>query len=163
MYFQSPVISLCGVYPHCVQSGSQLPDEEGPAHLFLAKHHLKNGAYKEAEAHAHKCTEYEVVSKKDRTSTCTSMCTHRHTQAILITHARTHAHTHTHTRTHTRTHTHTQTREEGKSLLQEASKWGSLLESGGLAKGLGLDLPHPEEELSPITSHTIKQSDPSSN
>ena len=68
-----------------------------------------------------------------------------------------------HTHTHTHTRAHAQTREEGKSLLQEASKWGSLLESGGLAKGLGLDLPHPEEELSPITSHTIKQPEASSN
>ena len=43
------------------QAGSQLPDEEGPAHLYLAKYNLKLGSYKEAEAHAHKATEYDTV------------------------------------------------------------------------------------------------------
>jgi len=40
----------------------QLPKEQGPAHLFLARHNLKMGKYREAEAHAHKATEFITVS-----------------------------------------------------------------------------------------------------
>ena len=47
---------------------------------------------------------------------------------------------------------HVQTREEGKSVLQEAIKWRRLLESAG--QGKEMSLLHPDEELSPIASHT---------
>ena len=46
-----------------------MPEEQGHAHLFLAQYHLKRKKFLEAEAHAHKCTEFLDV----RTALCTVM------------------------------------------------------------------------------------------
>ena len=35
-----------------------VPEEQGHAHLFLAQYYLKRKRFLEAEAHAHKCTEF---------------------------------------------------------------------------------------------------------
>ena len=39
-----------------------IPEEQGHAHRFLAQYHLKRKSFAEAEAHAHKCTEFLDVS-----------------------------------------------------------------------------------------------------
>jgi anaphase-promoting complex subunit 8 len=39
-------------------AGVHVPEEQGHAHLFLAQYHLKRKKFLEAEAHAHKCTEF---------------------------------------------------------------------------------------------------------
>ena len=39
-----------------------MPEEQGHAHLFLAQYHLKRRKFSDAEAHAHKCTEFLDVS-----------------------------------------------------------------------------------------------------
>ena len=51
-----------------VQIGVHLPEEQGSAHLFLARHHMNKRSYNEAEAHAHKCTEFVSVSAFDQIS-----------------------------------------------------------------------------------------------
>ena len=45
-----------------IQIGVHLPEEQGSAHLFLAQHYMNKRSYNEAEAHAHKCTEFVSVS-----------------------------------------------------------------------------------------------------
>ena len=45
-----------------IQIGVHFPEEQGSAHLFLAQHHMNKRSYNEAEAHAHKCTEFVSVS-----------------------------------------------------------------------------------------------------
>lgn len=45
-----------------MQVGVHLPEEQGPAHLFLAQYYMKMGSFKEAEAHAHKCTNFVKAS-----------------------------------------------------------------------------------------------------
>ena len=52
---------------HCldsafIQVGVHLPEEQGPAHLFLAQYYVKMGSFKEAEAHAHKSTNFIKAS-----------------------------------------------------------------------------------------------------
>lgn len=40
-----------------------MPEEQGPAHLFLARYYRKMESLKEAEAHAHKSTNFVKVRK----------------------------------------------------------------------------------------------------
>ena len=42
--------------------GVHLPKEQGPAHIYLATYYSRKGCYREAEAHAHKSTEFVAVS-----------------------------------------------------------------------------------------------------
>ena len=57
------IVNLSTLYIDFVQVGVHLPEEQGPAHLFLAQYYMKMGCFKEAEAHAHKCTNFVKVSK----------------------------------------------------------------------------------------------------
>ena len=45
----------------CFQVGVHHPEEQGPAHLFLAQYYMKMGSFREAEAHAHKSTNFVGV------------------------------------------------------------------------------------------------------
>jgi hypothetical protein len=81
--------------------GVHLPKEQGPAHLYLANYYSRKGSYREAEAHAHKSTEFVAVS-----------ATKYHATHDTVLHV-------------------LQTREEGKSLLHEVIKKKSALDSTG--------------------------------
>ena len=63
MVFSSK-ISDCNIIlsSFCLKVGVHLPEEQGPAHLFLAQYYMKMGSFKEAEAHAHKCTNFVKAS-----------------------------------------------------------------------------------------------------
>ena len=45
----------------CLQDGVHQAEEQGPAHLFLAQYYMKMGSLREAEAHAHKSTDFVQV------------------------------------------------------------------------------------------------------
>lgn len=79
-----------------------LPKEQGPAHLYLANYYSRKGSYREAEAHAHKSTEFVAVSA---------------TVYLYLTTCRQHC--------------MLQSREEGKSLLHEVIKKKSVLDLAG--------------------------------
>ena len=44
------------------QIGVHHPEEQGPSHLFLARYHMRRSQFGDAEAHAHKATEFREVS-----------------------------------------------------------------------------------------------------
>lgn len=44
------------------QAGIYEPEEQGPAHIFLAHYHMKAKHFSEAEVHAHKAMEFVSVS-----------------------------------------------------------------------------------------------------
>ena len=56
------VVNLLTLCIDFMQVGVHLPEEQGPAHLFLAQYYMKMGCFKEAEAHAHKCTNFIKAS-----------------------------------------------------------------------------------------------------
>ena len=59
------------------QTGVHLPKEQGPSHLFLARYYMKKSSFREAEAHAHKATEFVMVSHNPflkQCDLCTSVC-----------------------------------------------------------------------------------------
>ena len=57
-----------------------VPEEQGHAHLFLAQYHLKRRKFSDAEAHAHKCTEFLDVSCITTSLSYTHTHTHTHSQ-----------------------------------------------------------------------------------
>ena len=56
------IVDLLTLCIDFMQVGVHLPEEQGPAHLFLAQYYMKMGCFKEAEAHAHKCTNFVKAS-----------------------------------------------------------------------------------------------------
>lgn len=47
---------------HVLHHQVHIPEEQGHAHIYLARYNLKRKNFPEAEAHAHKCGEFPDVS-----------------------------------------------------------------------------------------------------